>query len=205
MIKVKDIMDLARKGGNAALKASTKIVRSGISPRDITTAGDKAVSEVLRKELNEKFPGIPVVSEEFNPDYLHLTDKSRGVTLKEIGIDIDRDKLEKLTQNCRPKKWQILCKNTSNEKIDPNEVISVNSWVLGQFIGNMENDIQYLAKTTVISFEDYTFRAVTPGSKIEIDKSAFTNKENISDWLTSTDNQLKLKILSNVLLQYAYM
>lgn len=138
-----------------------------------------------------------LVSKLNNPIYLHLSDKSRGVTLKEIGIDIDRDKLEKLAQNCRPRDWRLFCQNTSNEVTDPNLAVSVNKWVLGQFLGGIENDIQYLAKNTVVSFEDYTFRAVTPGARIEIDKDMFLDKSRIVDWLTSNENQIKLRIISN--------
>ncbi|MBI2414540.1 L,D-transpeptidase [candidate division WWE3 bacterium] len=138
-----------------------------------------------------------LISKLNNPIYLYLSDKSRGVTLKEIGFDIDRDKLEKLAQNCRPKKWRIFCQNTSNEVIDPSLALTINNWILGQFLGSIENDIQYLAKNTVVSFEDYTFRAVTPGSKIEVDKNMFLDKNRVINWLTSDDNQIKLHITSS--------
>uniref|UniRef100_A0A7C4TLG9 Murein L,D-transpeptidase n=1 Tax=candidate division WWE3 bacterium TaxID=2053526 RepID=A0A7C4TLG9_UNCKA len=138
-----------------------------------------------------------LVSKLNKPIYLYLSDKSRGVTLKEIGVDIDRDKLEKLTQNCRPKSWRILCRNTSNEMVDPKSVIAINKWVLGQFLEGIEKDIQYLSKTTVISFEDYTFRAVSPNTKIEINKDMFLDQEKILDWLTSDENQIKLAIITN--------
>lgn len=120
-----------------------------------------------------------------DPIYIHLDNSSRGVTPLEIGFGIDRDKLSKLTKTCKVPTLKIFCSKTSNEKIDPNEIITINTYVLAQFLDDVRDEAQPLAENNIVSFLDYTFRAVVPGTKVEIDMSDFVNKAAVANFITA--------------------
>lgn len=126
------------------------------------------------------------------PIYLNLTNKSRGVTPEDMGYGIDRDKLTKLTKTCQSRVFRIICANTSNEDIDPNSVITVNEERLNSFISELESEIQYLSENNIISFIDYSFRAVTPNTKVTLDRKMFTDKEKVAEMITEDDVRIKL-------------
>lgn len=142
------------------------------------------------KSWNTAYPDL--LTKLSRPIYLSLTSKSQSITPEEIGISIDRDRLAKLTKTCRFPFLKLLCKNTSNEKIDPESVIIVDNEKLGAFIQSLEKEVQYLAQNTVISFEDYSFRAVSPEAGVLIDKSLFETKSGIARLITSEDIKIKL-------------
>lgn len=127
-----------------------------------------------------------------NPIYLNLTNKSRGVTPKNMGYSIDRDKLTKLTKTCKSKVFRLICINTSNENIDPNSIININEDKLNTFITDLESEVQYLSENNIISFVDYSFRAVSPNTKITLKKDIFKNKDEIAGMITKDNVKIKL-------------
>jgi lipoprotein-anchoring transpeptidase ErfK/SrfK len=129
-----------------------------------------------------------------DPIYVNLENKSRGVTLKEIGFDIDKDKLSKLTKTCRTEALKLFCSNTSNEKVDPNDVISVDKDKLDSFLDGLNAEIQYLAKNNIISLEDFTFRAVTDETSVSINKDMFVTREGIANFFTEETAQINLQV-----------
>lgn len=140
--------------------------------------------------------GYSILKSKLNdPIYLSIENKSRGITLKEIGFDIDRDKLSKLTKTCKTRAFQFFCKNTSNEQIDPNTVITVNNDILNTFLAEMDKEVEYLSENTIISFEDYSFKAVTPKTKVQIDRAPFTGLDKVADFLTRDEVQISLETI----------
>lgn len=130
-----------------------------------------------------------------DPIYLNIDNKSRGVSLEEIGFDINRDKLSKLTQTCKTRAFQVICRKTSNEQIDPNTVITVNEETLNIFLEELDKEIEYLSKNTIISFEDNTFKAVTPQTKVQVKRDTFKDNAKIADFLTRDNVQISLETI----------
>jgi hypothetical protein len=117
------------------------------------------------------------------PIYINLISKSRSVTPKEIGLGIDSNKLSKLTKTCRYSFLRIFCQNTSNEKIDPNDILTVDNQVLESFIDELNSEVQLFADNTIISFEDFSFRAPSPDASVFINRSQFDRKEGLAQLL----------------------
>lgn len=140
--------------------------------------------------------GYSILKSKLNdPIYLNINNKSRGVSLAEIGFDINRDKLSKLTKTCKTRAFQTFCRNTSNEQIDPNTIITVNEETLNAFLEELDTEIEYLSKNTFISFEDYSFKAVTPNTKVQINRDTFEDKDKIADFLTREEVQIELETI----------
>jgi hypothetical protein len=126
------------------------------------------------------------------PIYINLVNTSRAVTLKEIGISIDRNQLMKYTKTCRVGNLRIFCQNTSNEQVDTNTLLVINNETLTTFLEELENEVQYYANNTVISFEDYSFMKLTPDAKILLDKTKFTTLAGIEQLIS--ENTIKIQL-----------
>ncbi len=138
-----------------------------------------------------------LVSSLNNPIYLNLEASSRGVTPQEMGVGLDRDKLSKLTKTCRTSFLKLFCKNTSNEKIDPNSVVAVDEEKIGTFLSNLESQVQYLSGNTIISFDDYSFRSVAPNTPITLNAKKLLEEHGIANLITAENLSLQLYMDTN--------
>lgn len=130
------------------------------------------------------------------PFYVNLESKSRGVTPEELGITLDRDKLAKLSSTCRTKLLRIFCRNTSNEKINPNDVFVIDEGKLALFLDELNREMSYLSKNNIISFENNTFRALSPEATITVDESEFKSAKSLARIITTDNFVVNLEIES---------
>lgn len=149
--------------------------------------------------------GMEMLEETLNRSvYLNFEAKSKAVQLKDMGITVDRDRLSRYTKVCKYKTPPIFCQPTSNEPVSSLELIKVDTELMNSFLGELENEVQFIKNSTIISFDDYSFRTLSPSAKVTIDKEPFqslqglgsliTQKENIKialDVTTKDDNQLQ--------------
>lgn len=129
------------------------------------------------------------------PIYLNVNNTSRAVTLREIGITIDTDALARFTKTCKVTKPNMFCKITSNEPVDPAKLIKRNESKLNKYLDGLEDEFQFAAKNTIISFDDYSFRKLSADARIAIDRSIFFDNDRISN-LVSVD-RIKIKIATS--------
>ncbi|MFA6981988.1 MAG: L,D-transpeptidase [Patescibacteria group bacterium] len=126
------------------------------------------------------------------PIYLNIENTSRAITLKEIGIEIDTDVLARFTKVCRVSKPNMFCKITSNEPVDSSKLIKKDDAKLEGYLNSLEEEFQFAAKNTIIDFEDYSFRTLSPNAKILIDRSTFTEGEKINDLISTERIKIRL-------------
>ena len=144
------------------------------------------------KSYNE---GLALLNKSLNsPIYLNLDFNSRSVTLKELGFSLNTEVLEKLTKNCKIGKLKILCRNTSNENVNTTDAINVDKQVLNSFLNDYEKGIQFLAKNTIISLDNYTFKSPGSNAIVKIDRSDFENKESLNKLLSTDPTKITLKL-----------
>ena len=98
------------------------------------------------------------------PLYLNLDDSSRSVTFEDMGISYNKVKDE----------------------------VEVNAFKLDEYITSLEKEYEFISKNTIISFEDFTFRAPSSKAKIKIDRTPFSSEEAIIDLATSSPRKVKL-------------
>lgn len=134
-----------------------------------------------------------------SPFYINFENKSQATTLADMGVSINRDKLTKLTKTCRFNSLRFLCRNTTNEKVDPKETITIDNQKLQEYLSNLESEIKFLATNTIISFDDYSFRIPSEEANILLDKSNFEDKKKLIDMVTSLNSRVTFKpiILDN--------
>lgn len=128
------------------------------------------------------------------PIYLNLTSHSRAVSLKEMGTSMDTSKLKGLTKACPSRIIHIFCKPTTTIQSQPADVLVVDQPALTTYLTELEQELQFLAKNTIVSFEDYTFRAVSPEAKVILNKDSFTDKAKLVSLLSSDQISLKLEL-----------
>lgn len=131
-----------------------------------------------------------------SPFYINLESKSRGVTPEELGIGLNTDTLTKLTTTCKTRLLRIFCRNTSNEKINPNTAFTADESKINAFVSELDREIAFLAENTIISFEDNTFRALSPNASVSINSEAFTNIDRLAEVITTDNFILDLLIKS---------
>lgn len=130
------------------------------------------------------------------PFYLNLESKSRGITPNELGITLDRDKLAKLSSTCRTRALKLFCKNTSNENIDPNTVFLLNNDLMNQFWDELNQEVAFLAENNIVSFEDNTFRALSPEATVTLNRESFESEEAIAKMITTDNFIVDLEVTS---------
>jgi hypothetical protein len=137
------------------------------------------------------------------PFYVNLESKSRGVTPEELGISLNRNILAKLTTTCKTRLFRLLCRNTSNEKIDPNTIFSKDDEKLKAFMDELNAEVAFMANNTILSFEDYTFRALSPEASVSVKNDNFLSLDKLAKIITTENFVLDLEITSedNVELQ----
>lgn len=146
------------------------------------------------KSYNE---GSVLLNKSLNsPIYLNLEFNSRSITLKELGFSINTKVLEKLTKNCKIGKLKLFCRNTSNEKVNPIDAINVDKQILDSFLGDYEKGIQFLAKNTIISLDNYTFKSPGLNAVIKIDKSDFERKDSLNKLLSDSPTKITMNLES---------
>lgn len=135
------------------------------------------------------------------PIYLNIKSKSRAVTLEEIGVSLDSTKLKQLTKTCRSKTLQLFCKSNNIGETSAGDVIVIDREKLSLYLDDLEAELQFLADNTITSFEDYTFRAVSPEATVVLDRSQFLNKRELMEMLSeerlTISLDLTLENLSN--------
>lgn len=142
------------------------------------------------KTLNN---GLDILERKFDsPIYLNLDATSRAISLRDIGINYNVDQILKATKICRFRNPRIFCANTSNEPVDKNEFIKVDSTKLNAYLDEFEKELQPLAKNNIVSFEDYSFRAGDKENKLIIDRSIFTNKLDLYNIIDTQTIKIKL-------------
>ena len=92
---------------------------------------------------------------------------------------------------------KLFCKNTSNEKIDPNSVVAVDEEKIGTFLSNLESQVQYLSGNTIISFDDYSFRSVAPNTPITLNAKKLLEEHGIANLITAENLSLQLYMDTN--------
>lgn len=147
-----------------------------------------------RKTWEEASPRINRIFDK--PIYLNTETASRAITMEEIGIGLDKDRLFRYTQVCRYANFRVLCKNTSNEPVDTEKLLLIDIEKLNQYLAQVETELQTLAQNTILSFEDYTFRAPGNNTQIGIDPTPFSSKENLAKLITQ--DTIKLKIVTQL-------
>ncbi|MBT6401382.1 L,D-transpeptidase [candidate division WWE3 bacterium] len=130
------------------------------------------------------------------PFYINLESKSRGVTPEELGITLDRDKLAKMSSTCRTKLFRLFCKNTSNENIDPNNVFILDQEKIDLFWEDLNKEVSFLAENNIVSFEDNTFRALSPEATVSLNRETFDTPEGIASIITTDNFVVDLEIVS---------
>lgn len=124
--------------------------------------------------------GITSLNKKLNePIYLNLESKSQITTFKELGLSINKEKLDNFTKTCRSKPFKMFCDNKFSLNLNSNEIITIDQKTLDKFLDDFEEQLQYLATNTIISFEDYSFRTLSENAEIQIDRTPFSTKENI--------------------------
>jgi hypothetical protein len=101
--------------------------------------------------------------------YLNSSDTSRAVTLKEMGIGV------KFGNIFHPVVYYV----TDQE-------------ILNKYISSLENEYQFLAKNTIISFEDYSFRVPSDQAIVKIDRTQF-QESHLNNLLNSSEFKIKLE------------
>ncbi len=141
--------------------------------------------------------GLTLLRERFsNPIYLNTDSASRAVSLKDIGISYDEDELLKATTTCLFNAPLMFCQNTSNEPVDKGGLLKLDQTILDNYLTALELQMQYVAKNTIISFDDFSFSAPSEQAKITLDKSVFTTPDGIASLIDNKPIKIKL-ILNN--------
>ena len=146
------------------------------------------------KSYNE---GSALLNKSLNsPIYLNLDFNSRSVTLKELGFSLNTEVLEKLTKNCKLGMLKLFCGNTSNEKLNPINAINVDTQALNLFLDDYDKNIRFLAKNTIISLDNSTFKSPGANATVKVDRSDFEKKENLSKLLNIGSTKITMKLKS---------
>jgi hypothetical protein len=100
------------------------------------------------------------------PLYLNLEDSSRSITLKDIGITYDKVK----------------------------DDVNINTFKLNAYLSELEKEYEFLSKNTIISFEDFSFRAPSEHAQIKLDRTPFSSKEIIMQLVSSPVMKMRLTL-----------
>lgn len=150
--------------------------------------------DLSRLPLNK---GLSLLKERFNnPIYLNTDSTSRAVNLKDMGISYDENEILKAATTCLFRKPLMFCQNTSNEPVDINGFITIDKKMLDTYLADLEAQMQYAAKNTIISFDDFSFSTPSDKAKITLDKSAFKSPDGINSLIDNKPIKIKL-VLNN--------
>jgi hypothetical protein len=100
------------------------------------------------------------------PLYLNLEDSSRSITLRDIGISYDKTK----------------------------DDIKINTFKLDSYLSELEIEYEFLSKNTIISFEDFSFRAPSENAHIKLDRTPYTSKEAVMQLVNSPVMKMRLTL-----------
>jgi hypothetical protein len=100
------------------------------------------------------------------PLYLNLEDSSRSITLADIGITYDKSK----------------------------DDVNINSFKLDSYLSELEREYEFLSKNTIISFEDFSFRVPSDNAKIKLDRTPFSSKEAVLQFIENPVMKMKLNL-----------
>ena len=155
----------------------------------------KKAARIGNLNLAGKTPseGTRLLEQKLNgPLYLNLESSSQAVRPKDIGISIDKTKLYKLTERCPNRLIRLNCRSVSDEKFDPNDVIEIDYSKFEPFVEGVEKTAQEFVKNNVISFNDYSFRALSPNARAFVNKDWLNTKSAIADLITSEQPKIAM-------------
>jgi hypothetical protein len=147
--------------------------------------------------------GLAALEELFEkPIYLNYSDSSRTVNLRDMGIDYDQTALYNATSLCRQQAPAIFCRQVSVVSKRHESFIIIDKDKLSKYLDSLEKDYQFIAKNTIISFDDFSFRVPSEEANVMLDRNSF-EREHIQT-LVSTDQvriQLNIEAADNPQLQ----
>ncbi|MFC1622216.1 L,D-transpeptidase [Patescibacteria group bacterium] len=138
-------------------------------------------SEILYSKLNE-------------PIYLSLKSTSQATSLKELGVSIDEGVLEEFTKTCPLKYIRFFCEGEFRKKPNIEDAIEFDSQIMEAYLEGLESSLRFLTQNNIISFEDYSFRALSPQAKITIDRKKLNSKSKILEYFTQGPIKISLGI-----------
>lgn len=136
--------------------------------------------------------GTTLLDKRFDePIYFNIESASRSVTPLEIGISYDKNSLLKSTHVCRLKTPQLFCTPLATKGSDRSDVIVIDKEKLDAYLAQLDSAFQFVAQNTIVSFEDYSFRAPAPGTKISVDRQVFASSAGVINLLDYPKIRLK--------------
>jgi hypothetical protein len=142
--------------------------------------------------------GVKMLEKVFSdPVYLNFRDSSRAVTLREIGLDFDPATLEKALVICRIRNPSLFCTNLipdTNQRAmgsSSSDAVTIDETALNTYLDSLEEEVQFMAQNTVISYDDYSFRVPSSEARVKIDRSSIL-ESYISDLVSPS--QVKIRV-----------
>lgn len=78
---------------------------------------------------------------------------------------------------------------------DPkNDEVNIQTIALENFIKKLEKDYEFMSKNTIISFEDYSFKAPSDQAKVLLDRNMFSDKKHLIELATNKPVKIKVSL-----------
>ncbi len=72
--------------------------------------------------------------------------------------------------------------------------VHINFFKLDSYLTSLEDDYKFLAKNTVISFDDFSFRTPSEHAKVKMDRTQFSSEEAVLQLVTSPQVKVRLNL-----------
>ncbi len=137
-----------------------------LKPEKLVVPGTKIGSVDFSLMTSDKARAV-IIGLERKPIYFNISNQSISPTYKDIGVNFNKDLINDFLTNCYFEKICFPLKTSANI----NNIVTIESPKINTFLDMLNGQIHANISSPVISFDDLTFYAQAPDTKVIVDKT----------------------------------